>query len=241
MLRKRRADVQQRKLGFPFRWKTKGGEEMKRIALIAICVAVVTVLGAYSDSGSSQVELISMSGYIGPLGYPQVVGELENTGEVNVRFVGVVVTWYSPDDTIVGTDSTYAILDIIKPGELSPFKSTMLIKNPDVERFKVQWEWDRTTEQPRRDVIVIDNNAYVNSLGMLEVVGEVENTGSNTAIFVQIIGTFYDSEGEVIEVDTTYAELDTLRPGRTSPFKMTLLNKAVASRIDTYGLVVQCM
>ena len=70
------------------------------------------------------------------------------------------------------------------------------------------------------------------------IVGEVRNDLSDVVNFVQIVGRFYDSSGLLIDTDFTYTDLDYLRPGEKSPFRLIISDESVAQRINSYTLDV---
>jgi hypothetical protein len=55
---------------------------------------------------------------------------------------------------------------------------------------------------------------------------------------VQIVGRFYDSRGLLIDTDFTYTDLDYLRPGEKSAFRLIISDESVVQRIDSYTLAV---
>ncbi len=54
--------------------------------------------------------------------YYEVVGEIQNTGDLNVEYVQIVATFYDSGGTVVGTDFTYTELDSLAPNQKSPFE-----------------------------------------------------------------------------------------------------------------------
>jgi len=71
------------------------------------------------------------------------------------------------------------------------------------------------------------------STGSLYVVGEVENSTSKVAYFVQVIGRFYDASNALVATDSTYTFLTKTSPGQRNPFKLILSNApAGITRID---------
>ncbi len=95
------------------------------------------------------------------------------------------------------------------------------------------------TQQPTGGgVSILSSSQINNSFGSVYIVGEVRNDLSNLVQFVQIVGTFYDSSGLLIDTDYTYTDLDYLRPGEKSPFNLIISDASVAQRIDSYTLAV---
>jgi hypothetical protein len=70
----------------------------------------------------------------------------------------------------------------------------------------------------RQDVFVLSHNHHVDG-SWLHVRGEVQNTGTTTADFVKIVVTLYDAARQVVGMDFTYTDLDTVPPGGIAPFE----------------------
>ena len=69
------------------------------------------------------------------------------------------------------------------------------------------------------DIVISSDNSFVNEIGNLHVVGEVENNSPNTAQFVKIIGTFYDSGQNVVATGSTFTDPTDLASGEKAPFE----------------------
>ncbi|MCK4394645.1 FxLYD domain-containing protein [Candidatus Bipolaricaulota bacterium] len=201
---------------------------------------IITYLLSFWVLGRAEadIDVVSWTWYRSDLGYYQVLGEAENAGDSNAAYVMFTATWYSGDGSVVGTDFSFSFLDIVCPGEKTPFLITLLNENVVAEKVRLQWTWDNTRQHPYRDVSVRDIHAsYDSDLECLEVIGEVENTGSSSAQYVMIIITCYDAEGEVVAADFTFTTLDTVAAGGTSPFKTYVCDRA--REIKTYSWIVQ--
>ena len=89
------------------------------------------------------------------------------------------------------------------------------------------------------EVVILNNHSsFKDTAGYLHVVGEVENTGNKSARYIQIMGTFYDNQSNIILQDSTFAMLELLPPGARSPFDLILISSSpdIISRIDHYAL-----
>lgn len=94
-------------------------------------------------------------------------------------------------------------------------------------------------QQPTNDgVLILGSSQTSTDFGSTYIVGEVRNNLSDVVEYVQIVGSFYDSSGLLIDTDFTYTDLDYLRPAEKSPFKLIISDESVASRIDNYALSV---
>jgi hypothetical protein len=94
-------------------------------------------------------------------------------------------------------------------------------------------------QEPTNDgVLILGSSQISTDFGSTYIVGEVRNNLSDVVEYVQIVGSFYDSSGLLIDTDFTYTDLDYLRPAEKSPFKLIISDESVASRIDNYTLSV---
>ncbi len=74
-----------------------------------------------------------------------------------------------------------------------------------------------------------------NVFGWYEVVGEVRNTGSTLARYVQVVATFYDASGAVIDTSSSYTNPSDISPASAAPFKVW---STKGSSVARYKLVV---
>jgi hypothetical protein len=96
-----------------------------------------------------------------------------------------------------------------------------------------------TPQQPTSDgVSILSSSRIGTDFGSTYIVGEVRNDLSDVVKYVQIVGRFYDSSGLLIDTDFTYTDLDYLRSGEKSPFRLIITDESVAQRIDNYTLTV---
>ena len=86
---------------------------------------------------------------------------------------------------------------------------------------------------------IASSNDFIDSIGYLHVVGEVENNSPSNIQFVKVSGTFYDSNNQVVATDFTYTNPSDIGPGGKAPFDLTLLSASIPiSQIDHYNLQV---
>jgi hypothetical protein len=87
-------------------------------------------------------------------------------------------------------------------------------------------------------VNILSHNAREDG-GYLHVVGEVENGLGRPIDFVQVTGTFYDANKQVIGTDLVFTDPNSLEAGETAPFDLTFFTDAVdSSEVASYKLRV---
>lgn len=151
-------------------------------------------------------------------GYSFIIGTITNGSGRNIEFAKVVASLYNNDE-FVGSDFTYSTLDILQPGESSPFKM-YLLDAPNYDTYELVLEWDTTEEIPYRPEVRslrLTNDFYPT------ITGQVRNATNETLEFVKIALTCYQN-GELVDADFTYSDLDTLLPDATSPFTSYLIS-----------------
>lgn len=70
----------------------------------------------------------------------------------------------------------------------------------------------------------------------LHVVGEVQNNSPTTATFVQVTGTFYDNNNQVVGTEFTYTNPYDIGAGQKAPFDLILTSASVP--VSHYNLIV---
>lgn len=83
------------------------------------------------------------------------------------------------------------------------------------------------TLEPGEGIEIAGVNSSINSMDGIELVGEITNIGEEDLETVEIVATFYGEDGGIVLVENTYAKLDTLAPGQSSPFKVMTIGKTV--------------
>jgi hypothetical protein len=86
------------------------------------------------------------------------------------------------------------------------------------------------------EVIVVSSNAFMpyEDFSDLLIVGEIlNNTGSNVGS-IQISGTLRDTNGNVVDSDYTFSDIDVLTPGMKSPFSIFFLDPPSWATYDLF-------
>jgi hypothetical protein len=168
-----------------------------------------------------------------------IIGWLTNESDAVREYVKVVATIKDEDGQVIGTGFTYTELRTLLPGESSPFE--IRVQNvPDFNKYTIQVQSRETRSVPSRDIELLDYRGFDDSSGDFKVVGEVRNTGGDSAEYVKIICTGLNTDGgdtEIAGVGFSYTELSRIPPGQTSPFELVITDSPRS--IDRFLLKVQ--
>ena len=77
---------------------------------------------------------------------------------------------------------------------------------------------------------------YVDENKIMHVLGELKNVGNEAMTNVTVGGTFFDSEGEIINEYKRSAELRTINPGFISPFEILYIDQRSVDKINDFEI-----
>jgi hypothetical protein len=175
-----------------------------------------------------EVQLLNYRSHETEYGSLRFYGEVSNNGNTEVASVEVVITLLDGTGKVIGTGSNYTQPDCLSPGERGAFAISVL-DPPDTwadERVQLQWspmsEWLRDMCYKAFSVsgVTVTSGDY----GGLVVRGQVKNTGAQAASLTQVTFVGYDTAGKVLVVDFSFADIDPLAPGNSSPFEISFID-----------------
>jgi hypothetical protein len=221
---------------------------LNRRLLVALWLPIVALsLSACGEGlpelpipGKAGPQIVSHSGYLvsditGT--YRVVVGEVQNTGTTNVGFVKLKATYYDSDGQVYASDEALMQMNVLLPGEKSPFTFTSHT-GTEVERYRLELaEFRETDTQPHTDLEIISHSSEVD--GYCHVIGELKNTGATDATSAEIVATFYGADGEVVAVGLLGTTVGALGPGQTVSFDVQAYPDEATPEIASYVLQAQ--
>ena len=98
---------------------------MKYFNVLLLLVLLISLLACFLPQSpaqtSGQVAILNNQGLTDQSGVYHVLGEVVNTGDAPVSSVKITAIGYDLTNTTIATSSTLADLDVLLPGEKSPF------------------------------------------------------------------------------------------------------------------------
>ena len=232
---------------------------------MSLCLISVPHVSAQT----SEVKILSYSYYIDELGILDVVGEVQNVGPNTLTAIVLAGSVYSQgvdlgdSGCIVGIEQ-YPV-EYLAPGQKAPFYMEFyepnIPSNPDATWYSLTsanvilsvTHANATNSYQYPDLKVISSAASLGTnpsgsnpdLGVYWVNGIVQNTGTQTAQNVTVLGTFYNSTGNVVAVGFSNS-MGSLAPSATSAFKLGAFdinqtNVVDSEKITSYALVINAL
>jgi hypothetical protein len=194
-----------------------------------------------STTVQSTVRVVSSSAFVPYSGSSSlyIVGEVINSTSKNVQFVRINSTLRDSSGNVVGSDYTYSDIDIIPPGNTSPF--LVIFSSPlPWTSYELVVTWD-TTNDSLYPLQVLNQTTYFDSLDAFHVVGEIQNQYNEQRTYVKALVTLYDQNHTVIGVAFSYTNPYDLNPGQTASFDVDVYfykDKPDHSAVASYLLQV---
>jgi hypothetical protein len=162
-----------------------------------------------AHSQTSNIKATNYNWYIDNSGFLDVVGEIENVGTSTYASVILTAQMTTTTGAQQATQAMAFVNDML-PNQKAPFYMTFVLQAdqttgalPSVSNVEVTvTQAPTTTNYLYQDVKVISQQNSIDTTtdnkGVYWVTGTIQNTGSQTATGVRVLGTFYDSNGKVI-------------------------------------------
>ena len=183
--------------------------------------------------------LSNHTAHVDDIDYLNIVGEVNNNTDNNLRFVEINVNIYDAAGLLLDTDFTFTLLDNLPAGEKTCFH--LSVQEPEgwnYYEFEPVSYWTDGKSLPNLSVTNL-SSSYDSFFGWYEILGQVTNNLGLKVNWVSPVGTLYNASGQVIGCDFTYVNSNDLLPGQTSSFEMLFLgrdyNDVTSYRIQVDG------
>mgnify|MGYP000119240242 CR=1 FL=1 len=181
---------------------------------------------------AAQVELTDIDYYIDSFGDLVIVGEVKNADQSNVEYIKVFASIYDKSDKLVAVGWSYAWADILRPGEVSPFKIDIFDTPPEADHWTVWVQGTKTEEQPVGNLVFANVDHKLEN-GIATFSGTIRNDGKETMEYIEVAVTIYDKEGKVVMVDWDWLEGE-LAPKGTMDFEFDVKVPDTATNFELY-------
>jgi hypothetical protein len=212
----------------------------------------------FSNGQTSNINVSNYTWYIDSAGLLDVAGEVENVGTSTVASIFLSAQMTTTTGETQTTQGRAYVKDML-PNQKAPFYMSFFLQAdqttgvlPAIASVEVAVaQAPTTTSYIYQDVKVTSQQHSIGTTsddkGVYWVTGTVKNTGSQTAIGVRVLGTFYDPAGNVIAIGG-YTDTDplsaSLAAGASVNFKFGAYDTnetgvAQNKQIASYAILVQ--
>ncbi len=158
-------------------------------------------------------------------GFLHISGEVQNPSDQNLNYVEAVVDFYDGGGQFVGTDYSYAEMDVLPAHERTCFD--IIISNPPATWASYTFEPTTYsgTSSSYPALTVLNNSASRPYPDEYEIIGQIRNDSSAQVQYVEPIATLYDASGHVLNCGSTFVNSTHLNPGQISAFDLSFFSR----------------
>lgn len=199
-----------------------------------LLLLVIIASNIYPANALGEVVILdNHSSYIALSGALHVVGEVNNTGETNVKNIVISVTYFDMDDRAIASGSSSVLQDILLPGMKAPFDAVLTGSSvvQQVDRYELEVSFSETDMVLNRTLLVQSYSFLSNITGSFHVFAEVKNNGTEISNATNAIVTCYDSSGTVVAAKQS--GLLNLNPGQTGYFDL-IIDQPQSTKVTSY-------
>jgi hypothetical protein len=208
------------------------------LRILLLCVATSLMIGPARASTSVTVQ--NDSSWISESGNLWIFCEVTNTGDTWLQYVKVVATLKDASNAMVDVIYGFTEVQYVPPSATVPLAmvESDTAKSARVASYTLASEFMEAS--PIQQKLAISNLATsTNTLGDLEVLGQVQNQGDASSPYVKVTGSFYDTTGKLVYVGYTFTDPSEIPAGAIYSFKLTVYSPDRSSKIDHYNLIAE--
>lgn len=161
--------------------------------------------------------LVSDNRFVDDFGNLTIVGEVRNDSNSSVGQAQILVSFYDAAGAIIDTTQGKTLLNIILPGETSPFLIT-IPRPSNLETHSLQATARPVTSALKAQLSVVEVRRFEDEVGFFHVKGVIKNIGNRLATRVKVATVIYGRDGQVINVGFTSAVPFKLTPGQQATY-----------------------
>jgi hypothetical protein len=202
--------------------------------LWSLLLLAIIASNIYPANALGEVVILdNHSSYIALSGALHVVGEVNNTGETNVKNIVISVTYFDMDDRAIASGSSSVLQDILLPGMKAPFDAVLTGSSvvQQVDRYELEVSFFETDIVLNRTLLVQSYSFLSNITGSFVVIVEVKNSGTEISNATNAVTTCYDSSGTVVAAKQS--DLMNLNPGKTGYF-VIIIDEPQSTKVTSY-------
>ncbi len=216
---------------------------LDNIKLIFVLSLIALILPCYSVEAAEQVIVNdNHSSYISSTGVFHVVGEIVNNLSKTVKNVQITAKFYDTNNNTVTTVSTYSMLNIILPGEKSPFE--IILSDPkkvnEVNSYRLTLtDYDESIDVLPQNLRIISHEYYISPAGYFNTHGKILNEGPSKCTYAIVTATFYSEKGKIVGVAHGFTDPSTIISGKEAQFILVLRDEDQRRKVSDYVLQAQ--
>jgi hypothetical protein len=161
--------------------------------------------------------LLSQNNFTDNFNTLTIAGEVRNDSNQDVGQTNITITFYDAAGAIIDMAHGETMLEVIPPGETSPFLIT-LTRPTGLASYSVRAVARPVTPRSKAQLAVVEVKRFEDEAGFFHIKGVIQNVGNIVAKRTKVAAVIYGRDGRVINVGFTYVTPPNLAPGEQASY-----------------------
>jgi len=169
-----------------------------------------------------QLEIGQFKHKIAENGIVTLVGEVQNNSNSPALIYSTKAGIFSADGELITTASCQVCPGYMTPGEKAPAQFLVYghPASPTIDHYEIYTTAEKAATVEELDLVFLDPiHTYTDPVGNFHVLGYLENN-SEKILALQLMGTFYSQNGEIIGASSYNMPVNSLLPGNSAPYDL---------------------
>jgi len=191
------------------------------------------------EADVASVEISSVSHSINDSGDALIVGEIVNNSDHQVYIHTVAGALFDLNDEILVAATCDVCVKDLAPGESGPFRILLIgfsLQESNISEQAIYLFAENVPTIPAPNVTVADSfYGFTDMMNNVHVFGEITNTNSDP-ISVSLLGTAYDSNGNMVNAARYSLPFPYISAGETVPFELVFGGPYTTPDIQSWNI-----
>ena len=175
---------------------------------------------------SHGLEIIQQRNYVDNVDSLYITGLIQNNTDQTVDALELSLAISDSNGSLVYTDTQYALMDALLPGEITPFAFNVYDDLSDVGDVLVTVSDYDVESVDRVKVDITGSKMFFDSSGDVYITGIAVNNNDKPVDLNEIAAAVFDADGNILIANTPSADVSYLDPGESGPFIVYLSGPA---------------
>ena len=178
-----------------------------------------------TERESVQLEEGAFRLYTAENGIVTLLGEVSNSADQPAAIRSARAALFSADGGMITTASCAVCTRYLDSGQSAPMSFIFFghTTTEVIDYYEIYFSTEAATPAEKFDTELLDPvHTYTDEAGAFHLLGDLKNTGEQI-LDLNLLGTFYNQEGEIVGVSSIGLPMNSLLPGESSPFELVLL------------------
>ncbi len=147
-----------------------------------------------------------------------IVGEAINGGSSPVYGVTIIATFYDAGGNLIGATQAATMLPQTIPTQANPFKLQLLNAPAAVNSYQLTLRWDEINVSTFDRATITSEEVHQEN--GIEILGDIRNDHRSELRNLVVVATFYDANGNVLDVVPGHVSVANLPSSGTATFSV---------------------